>query len=94
MPIRSAILLALISTSAAAQDAQMTKAYSDCLTANAQQGDYNSSDGGDSALRLIGSCESQWNAWVSACTAGGLPDKTCTMNSAILAQTALKLAGR
>lgn len=73
------------------------KAFTECLLARAKTGQYTSLDGGNSALRLIGACREEWEAYVTACEkAGGRREGegNCTMQSALLAQTALKLLNK
>jgi hypothetical protein len=73
----------------------VTKAFNDCLLSQAQNGSYTSSDGGVSAIRLMGQCEAQWNAWQDQCiAAGGDTDGDCTLKAAMLAQSALKMRGK
>jgi hypothetical protein len=76
----------------------ITKAFTDCLLSQGQNGSYTSFDGGRSAIRLMGqACKAQWDAWQDQCIAKGGTDGGpggCTMQAGLLAQTALKLLGK
>lgn len=65
-----------------------------CLLSEAKEGEYSSLDGGKSAVRLLGECDDQWHAYVGACMKSGQTDGKCTLSAAVLAQAALKLAGK
>lgn len=67
------------------------EAFPGCLTTRANAGGYVSSDGGKSALRLIGDCKEEWNSWIDLCMANGRTDSNCTVTAGIMAQTAIKL---
>ncbi|MDR3499932.1 MAG: hypothetical protein P4L72_11990 [Parvibaculum sp.] len=83
-------------SSAAPADTQLNvnKALSKCLLSRAKKGLYTSSDGGKSALRLLGECDHEWTRYVDACTQSGDTDGNCTLKSGLLAQAALKLVGK
>jgi len=68
-----------------------TTSYASCLKEQAPLGDYTSSDGGDSAIRLMGKCFDSMSAYVDACKLGGKTEGDCTVNAGILSQLALKL---
>ncbi len=71
-----------------------SKAFTDCLLSEVLNGAYTSLDGGESALRLIGKCKSEWNAWEDACMAGGGTDSSCTVAAGVLDQSTLKLLNK
>ncbi|MGB6686834.1 MAG: PH domain-containing protein [Terracidiphilus sp.] len=70
------------------------KALTDCLVSSAQNGQYSSFDGGKSATKLLADCPDQWKEYIDACMRSGDADGNCTLKSAILAQTALKLLNK
>jgi hypothetical protein len=72
----------------------VTKAFTDCLESQARRGSYTSSDGGKSAIQLMGKCEWQWHAWQDLCEAGRDTDGDCTVKAVMLAQSTLKLLGK
>src|SRR5271165_2733397 len=72
----------------------VTKAFTDCLLSQAQKGSYTSSDGGRSAMLLMGECDATWKSWHDQCMASGDTDGNCTLKAAMLAQSALKLLGK
>ena len=90
------VSLLLLAHSALAQspDGSVTKAFGDCLLREGQSGSYVSTDGGHSALLLVGQCRAQWEVWVNECVANGGTDSDCTVKSMILSQGALKILGK
>jgi hypothetical protein len=78
----------------AQSEKSVTKAFTDCLESRARGGPYTSSDGGKSAIQLLGKCESQWHAWQDQCEAGMDTDGDCTVKAVMLAQSTLKLLGK
>ena len=75
-------------TSAQAQSGEVVKkAFVDCLISQAQSGSYTSYDGGMSAIKLMGQCRAQWDAWQDQCIADGGTDGGvggCTMQAGML----------
>jgi hypothetical protein len=68
------------------------EAFFDCLLSKGKDGSYTSSDGGASAVRLMGiACQAQWKKWHDQCMARGDTDSNCTLTAGGIAQTALKL---
>lgn len=72
----------------------VTKAFTDCLLSQAQKGSYTSSDGGRSAVLLMGECDAEWKAWHDQCMASGDTDGDCTLKAGTLAQSTLLLLGK
>ncbi len=77
---------------------QAIKAFNQCLLSNARQHDeYTSSDGGHSAMLVLGACQPQFDAYWTDCMGGRTDheaDSSCTVNAGILAQAALKLLNK
>jgi hypothetical protein len=72
----------------------INEAFMVCVFSKAENGPYSSFDDGKSAIRILGECHDQWNAYVDACIKSGDTDGSCTAKSAILAQGALKLLNK
>lgn len=75
-------------------DLDPEKAFTQCLLREGHAPQYISSDGGQSAMQLMGQCEKQWNAYSDACVKAGESDGDCNLKSAELAQMALKMLGK
>ncbi len=68
---------------------------SSCVIREARRGSYSSLDGGESAGAILADkCSKQWLAWIKECQESGSTKQGCVAKSAVIAQTALMLAGK
>lgn len=70
------------------------RALAECLQEQARIGSYSSSDGGQSALRMIGACRKTTEGYMDGCASQGNDESACNVSAAAMAQAALKLRGR
>jgi hypothetical protein len=69
------------------------KKFVNCLQNKEGSGLYSSSDGGKSAMTLIGECNTSFEDWQGACIADGVKADVCNVNAAVLARIAIKQNG-
>jgi hypothetical protein len=76
-----------------AQKDIIDKKFVNCLQNSEGSGLYSTSDGGKSAIKLVGECGTSFDDWQDACIARGLKAGICNVNAAVLAQIAIKQNG-
>ena len=76
-----------------AQKDIVDKKFVNCLQNKEGSGLYSTSDGGKSAIKLIGACSTSFDDWQDACIASGVKAGVCHVNAAALAQIAIKQNG-
>lgn len=68
--------------------------FSECLLAQANTGNYSSSEGNRSAVRMLDACHTDFRAWHNQCVLQIRDEASCSFNASLLAHSALSAAGK